>query len=420
MVYLYIILVSVMIIVQPALSKKYGCDSSGITEYMESVMIDNRCLDAIEKVSNKPENITEFEILSALDVFCTAECGEVLITYLKLNCDQNDIANKFYLACLPTEGILGPTCYFTFPSELNTVPYNLMQCMSFNSSLEICPVGCAEALQNFTLLVGCCYQNVYNNSGEENWNAMFEVLSDNRLWYICNVALIEGCLDIPLPGTSPLEEGICTANKLQVFYEGLSAVCRSSLQLVSDPATETTAEGRNAYSQLCTENCGGTIVQFQKDVCHAKFESLINKIRCFETDGNLGDRCSFSLKSPVAQFIITQGDSCTAFDIETRMCPAGCANALNNINEQLGCCYQSIYNNSVLPMILEEMNVMLPMNILDFLKMLNNPIVWEGCSVPILNPCQGDPFSKGSNGSIQFAASSAMLMVVLLVAAVLY
>ena len=71
-----------------------------------------------------------------------------------------------------------------------------------------------------------------------------------------------------------------------------------------------------------------------------------------------------------------------------------CGDALREVTRQLGCCYQTIYNNT------EARDLLLVNEDIEFFewfffRLLGNANIWNACQVPLIEACHGNPLSGG-------------------------
>ena len=145
------------------------------------------------------------------DVVCTSECGGSFSDFQSTTCRNEFLSTLAQEVCLKTDGSQGGRCYFTlFETTIDQLLVDAAVCVT--SSADRCPSGCAAALQSISTTVGCCYQNIYNNSrfldalllfrDEFNYNAvtLYKVLGSYQLWDICGIPLVEECQGEPFAG----------------------------------------------------------------------------------------------------------------------------------------------------------------------------------------------------------------------------
>lgn len=154
---------------------------------------------------------------------------------------------------------------------------------------------------------------------------------------------------------------------------------------------------------------------FFEQTCLDEFAALASTTNCFHTDGEIGGRCFFSNQHRGGAAVVRSNfftdAKTTCFADPTAdiagPCPSGCQEALQEVKVQLGCCYQSIYNNSLTLDSLYILDVISPYE-RDFFFSLGTQELWESCEVSFQVPCSGDPYAPAS--ALQLTASSLMMM----------
>ena len=220
------------------------------------------------------------------------------------------------------------------------------------------------------------------------------------------------CTGNPFPGVPGVaqEFGTCDIVQLLTFLNSLSTTCSASFPQLQNPATLTPAQLEGALDDVCQPGCSGEVAPFLTDTCQAPFLSnLIGTLSCYVTDGELGSRCFVALQPGLrsAPFFANAESTCfgdpdTDF---TQTCPNGCQEALLEIQSQLGCCYQSIYNDSTtLDLLLINDNT-ITFDDRAFFDLLGTQALWDRCEVPLQEAC----------GALQLAAASTMLVLCVII-----
>lgn len=153
-------------------------------------------------------NFNSTEVISALDNVCTSSCGGRFADYLdSASCNDSFGAETLTLSCTPTDGTasVGPYCRFAL-GDLDQSIFSVL----FTCDNSTCAPGCKELLLQLKSQIGCCYQNVYNNTRylTQLLNAQFllpdlfvklQQLSDpiSNPWNQCNVTVPQECTSEP-------------------------------------------------------------------------------------------------------------------------------------------------------------------------------------------------------------------------------
>ena len=110
-----------------------------------------------ERFNNTPALIRD------LDNVCIENCGGDFTDFLRSErCNDTLGALTLELACTLTNGTadVGPYCRLAFGDINQTIFTALVAC----DNSTTCESGCREALIQLKSQIGCCYQNLYNNT----------------------------------------------------------------------------------------------------------------------------------------------------------------------------------------------------------------------------------------------------------------
>ena len=189
-------------------------------------------------------NATDMELQDAVNTTCQQNCGGFYADYTFENC--NDLFTPLSLIsyCLPTgeEGAGQDRCRYFAPDNLDTsLIDNLEPCMSYDEEMpDTCPANCASALTSFANEVGCCYQNLYNDTTSLGVFVATDLLTadqayflgnitDPDLWSACSVDQEPSCEGDPFPGDRIFEFGVCTNEDYNTFLtEEVSERCSTT------------------------------------------------------------------------------------------------------------------------------------------------------------------------------------------------
>ncbi len=359
--------------------------------------------------------ISDDELNSALEIFCTPDCGEKFVKYAIQTCGDVLTGLASLISCVPRE--VGPDrCRNASADRIDPViAQDLQSCVSFDGTE--CPANCSAALTAAVDAIGCCYQILYNDTDIVNFLVLMGLLDASTnmtlaalrypaLWNSCGVSIPGFCTGDPFPGETTLPFGICSQDTLNAYVGTLEATCATSYATAYSPTS--TDEARNkAFESVCQKDCGGKVAAYLDDTCVDPFLAYFTVLSCDPSDGDLGDRCANSLNPDPAPLFTTASVECSA---PTQGCAADCAAALTAIASQMGCCYQSIYNNPIaLDLLL--INATLTFKERANLDELGSEALWSDCDVPLILECSGN--------AVKFAASIISVLLVLLLPFVL-
>ena len=253
--------------------------------------------------------------------------------------------------------------------------------------------------------IGCCYQAIYNNTyfltttfnaGLITPAAFFGLQSLGNTtanpWMACGVEAPQTCVGEPFPVTLP--PAVCSLDNWVAFISQLpnGIECGPNIATVfSSPADVTIVT--HALDIVCNATCGGALDQYLRTTCNDPQSSELLQLYCTPTFGGatVGPRCRLASADLLKPSTISDLQSCN--DTSGRACSSTCREALINLKSQLGCCYQSMYNNSVLLNVLVDAGLITTNNLQTF-EYLRRPTndIWTLCNVTVPQKCIGNAF----------------------------
>ena len=196
------------------------------------------------------------------------------------------------------------------------------------------------------------------------------------------------------PASCPLEDQIAfslTLPNARVCAPSIGAV----LTPVSSTPTNLTLRSMliDNLDTVCVDSCGGKFVDYlASESCNDTFGATTLEVFCTVTNGAAaaGPYCRFAALD-IDQTIT---DTLLMCDNST-ICASGCREALLKTKSQIGCCYQSMYNNT---RYLTELFIhqFIPQFAFDRFSLLNDPLnnPWNACNVIAPQECTGEPFGE--------------------------
>ena len=200
------------------------------------------------------------------------------------------------LFCTHSNGTaaVGEYCRFVLadildPSILNSFDF------CENSTTEIpCPPGCKDALIKVKHEMGCCCQNVYNNTLCVNNSlllsaglitpkefATLRALNNpaGNPWTQCGVASPNRCSP---PIFKPPSPPTCNDESDSAFVTFLPFhdTCGPGLETIFNPPINDSLMLANALENVCLNNCGGVYANYRKSVCDDELGSESLHIFC--------------------------------------------------------------------------------------------------------------------------------------------
>lgn len=414
-------LVVSLAVLLPLANANYGpigdCHEESVNSFIAALPNPNECGQAYLTLQSQ-ENVSMENYNAALATFCTPDCGHAIAKFSAAGCgDMGRVSGFLFLHyCLPRE-TGSDRCRSSFLDKVNATFESVQSsCLPFDTN---CPEGCAEVLQMGATEIGCCYQSIYNNTdvlnafealGQLPMEALLAIhnLSNPALWNACNVSLESVCTGNPFPGESTLEFGVCTAEQLQTFLNTTDPSCNKNYARVFDV--------EEALEDICRPDCAGKVAtDYLSDTCQDIFSAEMTPIYCYRTEGRLGGRCFFSMGASFINDGIFYDAGSTCLQSGTT-CPDGCASGLRKIKDQLGCCYQTIYNDTAH---LDGLFITREITIEEhsLFRALSSWELWDRCGVAIQPRCTGDPYAPA--GALKFAASMVTVMSVITLSLIL-
>jgi hypothetical protein len=188
--------------------------------------------------------------------------------------------------------------------------------------------------------------------------------------------------------------GTCSPQDVASFIGALPSPseCGAAMMTVQAPLTAgSEAQYRAALETFCTVDCGKAIAQYLATDCKAVLKGSMLLLSCLPRESG-PDRC----RNAFPDYLFTSGidfASCANFVTE---CPSGCASSLTGLVREIGCCYQSLYNDQYFLLAFISSGLLTD-NGHDIISTLANPSLWSACGVAIPDYCKGKPFTGESS-----------------------
>ena len=209
------------------------------------------------------------------------------------------------------------------------------------------------------------------------------------LWLGVCALLISLCIS----GTQQ-QVGTCTLEDQISFTLNLTGGLVCGVNLRSANNTPTTLQGMQGLDGACIAGCAGAITDWLlSPACNDPIGAGVFTIWCLPADGARIPRCQLALYPYLDEDIFMNDNmrSCTTFG-GGMVCPAGCAVGLSRMADEIGCCFQHIYNTSSSDIPVSDIPA--PPEIPPLLELLSNPMLWDACEVNSPNQCTRPPFPQ--------------------------
>lgn len=181
--------------------------------------------------------------------------------------------------------------------------------------------------------------------------------------------------------TAQSSTGTCIDNE-QIAYvaQQLPASCGINLGSVNSNSTLESSALDGALNVVCTDECGGALSEWLLNQCNDAPGAEGLYYWCLNTNETSAfSRCRYATP-PYFDAMSSLGGAAPCFAAnETNPCPAGCGAVLMGL-ATLGCCYQSLYNNSAYLQGIVSAGS-LTQEQYEALQGLGNPLLWEACQV---------------------------------------
>ena len=368
------------------------------------------CGSSLETVFTPPRN-DSLRLAYALEDVCTSDCGGVYANHLKTDCGDELGYESLHIFCTFADqsAAVGTHCRYAVADVFDSTLFDLLfSCYNITTELP-CPSDCRESLVNLKAQIGCCYQNVYNNTRYlvELFNAGF--LTPSQLigfedlnnpagnpWTLCEIEPPQRCERPPftLPPT-PLK---CSLPDQRAYVLTLSnaSACGTSIGIAYLPPTNDSKTLSDAVDYMCTNECGGVYANYQRDVCKDELGAESLRVFCTPTNGTatVGSFCYYAAGNMLHPSLLTTLSSCHSYSNEVP-CSDECRDALLNLTSQIGCCYQNVYNNTVyntLLLVAGFINKLEFNAYQDLSKPAGNP--WTRCKIKPPQKCEPSPFKQ--------------------------
>lgn len=148
-----------------------------------------------------------------------------------------------------------------------------------------------------------------------------------------------------------LTEASCSCSrqeKMDYVHNNLEPECRNVVALVAldkDPELN----GLD-FALACTSSCLGKYTSWLLAGCNDTFAAHLAQVACLESTDvrtNAISRCRQFFPDVAHDLVFVDTNPCGPFLSSDRInCVSGCSVPLNNLINTIGCCFQSIYNDS--------------------------------------------------------------------------
>lgn len=181
---------------------------------------------------------------------------------------------------------------------------------------------------------------------------------------------------------------VCTEEQQIAFVSGIPNGLTCGLAIRAANETPTGTAGMQSLDTICTESCAGAVAQWLANpmTCDDKNAVASLSFWCQPADGGKISRCRYAFDQiDPAVFNNVNIKNCSLFG-STGNCSSACSDGLQAMASEIGCCYQLIYNNSML-LDSQEQTMMITAQQRMFFALLSNSDLWASCNVDIPGAC---------------------------------
>ena len=184
-------------------------------------------------------------------------------------------------------------------------------------------------------------------------------------------------------------EGCSLKERVEYISKNLSPECTSSLSALQQDRHGGREEQTSfvpATSDLdavCQQSCGGLYSIWLQNECRDPYSSRMVEVMCVFTAGttNIGQRCRSAFPDAIDGLhnIFSEVLTC-GLGSDPNSCSPRCLTAMTTLISTLGCCYQSLYNNTDFTQYLLNIGF-INMTHVTSLNYLAKASEWEVCNI---------------------------------------
>lgn len=353
----------------------------------------------------QPTTSNKSLITDDLENVCNSDCGGNYANHLKTTCKDNVSAEILRIICTPAGNLttVGPYCRFAYGTLYDQT---FLGALFVHCNAQQCSAMCRAGLLQMKSQIGYCYQTIYNNTyflGTTLNAGLISPLvysglqkignSTSNPWLACGIEAPQKCEGEPFPASQPLP--VCSLDNWVAFISQIpnAIECGPLIATVFSPPTNFTILS-HALDGVCNATCGGILNQYLKTTCNDLLSSKLLQAYCTPTFGEaaVGRHCRFASGNLLKPSTLSSLQPCNATSNDT--CSSECKRALQNLRSEIGCCYQSLYNDSMLLRVQLDAGFITPQDfkLFQYLGNPNSANLWKVCDIPVPEKCKGNPF----------------------------
>jgi hypothetical protein len=392
-----------------------SCTLDDIGDFYMNQLQWDECQSSAATLFSLLEATNSESFLEGLDdalnnILCTPECGERVANWYYSQCDDHFFASRIYYSCLDpgTTAVISHCLYALQP--LYNITLTLPSCL--NSEANSCTSSCSEELDSVKTELGCCFNSIYNETESLSFLVEGGILDQSvasrlqNLGSSCSVTAPVACTvkGIRFPGDdfqvddheTQVTDILCPEVDTGDLLSGsLPDNCPESLFTIVN-STALSPGLDDVLDVFCTQECGGTIASALRTHCSDNYFTNGFYYFCLGTEYNsatIGSRCRYAF--PPQYNLTSYLIQCVSVATEISSCPEGCSQVLEMISADIGCCYNSIYNNTApfpIQSLARDETVLDEPPEAQF-RIVANPQFWSSCGVNLPpGPCTNEGF----------------------------
>ena len=187
----------------------------------------------------------------------------------------------------------------------------------------------------------------------------------------------------------------------------------NSLEMTSlSPAPNSLELSALDFTTVCQASCGGAYSTWLKSTCGDLFASRVIETMCLFTEDTalVGPRCRYAFPDAVPDIrnLFEDVFSCSQQAVASA-CPELCRVAMANLIEHVGCCYQSLYNNTEYIHSLQDRGF-INSTVAEAFTFLGRMPEWRMCDISVPHMCEEISMVLIADSSLGISCTGFMIM----------
>lgn len=188
----------------------------------------------------------------------------------------------------------------------------------------------------------------------------------------------------------------CSQDDITEFMNSnLSPACRNGLTTLQyqgdhQDKNEPFIPSASDLNTVCQQNCGGAYTLWLRDSCADPYRARMVETTCVFTaeTTDIGERCRYSFPDAINDLdSYFNGVFQCDLGASSHTCPSECPAPMNALIDLLGCCYNSVYNNTEFIQYLQNIGL-INGTIASSIHFLGQVSEWELCEIRVPPMCE--------------------------------